>query len=432
MERYNFQQAPNFEAGLLRLADLLVFRTFYKPPTTNNKGKTMLTDTACKNTKPSNKPKKLFDGGGLYLEITPSGGRHWKLKYRYFNKEKKLSLGAYPLISLREARERREDAKKLLDKKIDPSLVKKELDRNILEESTNTFEAIALEWHDTVNGKWSEDYAKTILKRMKTDIFPTIGKIPIKSITPPILLNALKKIEDRGVFETTKRARQYCSQIFRYAVATGKAERDISVDIIGAFRHVKVEHHAALDVKELPEFLDKLNRNEARLFSQTQTAIRLMLLTFVRTAELLEATWEEINFKDKVWVIPAERMKMRKAHIVPLSKQVLEILKSLKEANAQWQYILPSQQSPRKPMSNNTILYALYRMGYKGKTTGHGFRALAMTAIKEKLGYRHEVVDRQLAHAHRNSVDAAYDRAQFLDERTIMMQDWANYIDSLR
>ena len=181
-----------------------------------------------------------------------------------------------------------------------------------------------------------------------------------------------------------------------------------------------------------PEFLDKLNRNEARLFPQTRIAIELMLLTFVRTAELLEAKWAEFDMKGKTWVIPSERMKMRKAHIVPLSKQVLKLLENLKAANGKYEFILPSQTAPRKPMSNNTILYALYRMGYKGKTTGHGFRALAMTAIKEKLGYRHEVVDRQLAHAHRNSVDAAYDRAQFLDDRKKMMQDWADYIDNLK
>jgi integrase len=391
-----------------------------------------LTDALCKNIKTDGKPQKLFDGGGLYLEVTKSGGKHWKLKYRFGNKEKKLGLGAYPLIPLKEAREKREDAKKMLDKNIDPSLVKLESKNKAFTDTSNTFEAIAVEWHDNVKGKWSADYADTILKRMKADIFPSLGRIPIRNITPPILLNALRRIENRGVFETTKRARQYCSQIFRYAVATGRADRDVSVDIIGAFKHVRTEHYAALDAKDLPEFLHKLHTNEARLYSQTKMAIELMLLTFVRTNELLEATWEEIDFKDRVWTIPAERMKMRKAHIVPLSDRVLEILIELYSANNQWKYVLPGQVSPRKPMSNNTILYALYRMGYKGKTTGHGFRALAMTTIKEKLGYRHEVVDRQLAHAHRNSVDAAYDRAQFLDERKVMMQEWANYIDGLK
>jgi integrase len=391
-----------------------------------------LTDTICKKTKPSNKIKKLFDGEGLYLEITPTGGKYWKLKYRFLEKERKLALGDYPLISLKDAREKRNEARKLLDKGIDPSFAKQEAKRQSLLDATNTFEAIAKEWHDTVKGKWSENHASTILSRMEMHIFPRIGHLSMKAITPPILLNALRQVENGGVYETTKRLRQYCGQVFRYAVATGRAERDVSVDIIGAFMHVKVKHHAALDIKELPEFLDKLNRNDARLFLQTRMAIELMLLTFVRTSELLEAKWEEFALDKKVWVIPAERMKMRKSHIVPLSKQVLQILHRLKAMNEQWQYILPSPTVPRKPMSENTVLYALYRMGYKGKATGHGFRALAMTAIKENLGYRHEVVDRQLAHAHRNSVDAAYDRAQFLEDRKKMMQEWADYIDTVR
>lgn len=391
-----------------------------------------LTDIRLKSIKTNSKTQKLFDGEGLYIEVSPKGSKLWRLKYRYAGKEKLLSLGSYPLISLKEAREKRDNARKLLDQNIDPSIAKKEAKQKAFKESSETFEDIAIEWHDYMKDRWSEGYSRTILKRIKADILPALGKLPIKLITPVILLNALKKIESRGVFETTKRARQYCSQIFRYAVATGRAERDVSVDIIGAFKHARVQHHATIEIEELPDFLHKLHTNQARLFPQTRLAIELMLLTFVRTNELLEATWEEIDFKERIWKIPAERMKMRKAHIVPLSNRTMGILIELYSMNNQWKWVLPSQTSPRKPMSNNTILYALYRMGYKGKATGHGFRALAMTAIKEKLGYRHEVVDRQLAHAHRNSVDAAYDRAQFLDEREIMMQDWADYISKLR
>ena len=214
-------------------------------------------------------------------------------------------------------------------------------------------------------------------------------------------------------------------------MANGWVERDVSVDIIGAFKQVRVKHYSALDSNDLPEFLKKLERNEARLFPQTRIAIELMLHTFVRTNELLEAKWHEFDMEGKTWLIPAERMKMRKAHLVPLSIQVLKFLNDLKSQNTNSEYILTSLHSSKIPMSNNTILYALYRMGYKGKTTGHGFRALAMTTIKEKLGYRHEVIDRQLAHAHRNSVDAAYDRAQFLNERKKMMQEWSDFIYSL-
>ncbi|MBK9505567.1 MAG: tyrosine-type recombinase/integrase [Bacteroidetes bacterium] len=276
-----------------------------------------------------------------------------------------------------------------------------------------TFEKVAREWHDVFKGKWSKDYGEVILKRIEADLLPCLGNLPIRDIKAIILLNALRKIENRGVYETTKRARQYCSQILRYAVANGWVERDVSVDIIGAFKQVRVKHYSALDSNDLPEFLKKLERNEARLFPQTRIAIELMLHTFVRTNELLEAKWHEFDMEGKTWLIPAERMKMRKAHLVPLSIQVLKFLNDLKSQNTNSEYILTSLHSSKIPMSNNTILYALYRMGYKGKTTGHGFRALAMTTIKEKLGYRHEVIDRQLAHAHRNSVDAAYDRPNF-------------------
>ena len=390
-----------------------------------------LTDRLLSSIKTNEKPCTIYDGGGLYIEITKSGSKLWRFKYRYAGKEKRLALGSYHQVSLKEAREKRGVSKKLLENDKYPSLNRIEKRYTAYNESQTTFEAIALEWHENMKERWSEGYSNTILKRMKTDIFPTLGRLPIKSITPVILLNALRKIEARGLFETTKRARQYCSQIFRYAVATGRADRDITVDIIGAFKAARTKHYAAIDVKELPDFIHKLYTNQARLFLRTKLAIELMLLTFVRTNELLEATWEEIDFKNKVWVIPEERMKMGKPHIVPLSDRVMEILIELYSANHEWKWVLSSQTSTRKPMSNNTILYALYRMGYKGKMTGHGFRALAMTVIKEQLGYRHEVVDRQLAHAHRNSVDAAYDRAQFLAERKVMMQDWADYIKKL-
>ena len=390
-----------------------------------------LTNALCKKTKPSPKLLKLFDGGGLYLEITPSGGRHWKLKYRYAGKEKKIAFGAYPLVSLSEAREKRDEAKKLLIKNIDPSFAKQEAKRQTLIDNVITFELIAKEWHEDTKELRSEGYAKTIMTRLEMHVFPHIGKLPIKSITPAILLKALKEIESGGIYETAKRSKQYAGQIFRHAVATGRAERDITVDIAGALKRKKVKHHAAIDTKELPEFLQKLQGNEMRLFIQTRMAIELMLLTFVRTSELLKAKWNEFDLKNRTWIIPSDRMKMGNDHIVPLSNQVLQILERLQKTNEQWEYILPSPIAPRKSVSENTILYALYRMGYKGEMTGHGFRALAMTTIKERLGYRHEVVDRQLAHA-RKGVDAAYDRAEFLGERKIMMQDWADYIDSLR
>lgn len=289
-----------------------------------------LTDSACKKAKIHSKTQKLFDGAGLYLEITPQGGKLWRLKYRYAGKEKRIALGAYPLISLKQAREKRDEAKKMLDKLVDPALVRHETKYTTRTDNENTFEIIAREWHDTIKERWTEDYSACILRRMERDMFPKIGNIPIRNISPLILLNALRQIESKGIYETAKRARQYCSQVLRYGVATGRCERDVSVDITGALKRGKVRHYAALDVQELPELFHKLAKNDARLFPATRLAVELLLLTFVRTSELLEATWKEFNIQDKVWIIPAERVKMRKAHIVPLSTQVLNILAELK------------------------------------------------------------------------------------------------------
>ena len=391
-----------------------------------------LSDNRCKTSKPTTKTQKLFDGGGLYLEVKPSGGKHWKLKYRFANKEKKLAIGSYPLITLKEARERREEAKKLLEQNKDPSFEKQEARKQAIEDANITFELIAKEWHTTTKHKWSESHAKTILKRLELHLFPRIGELPIKVITPALLLKNLKDIEEQGVYETTKRLRQYASQIFKYAVVTEKTDKNPASELSGYLQTPKIKHQATIEVDEIPEFIKRLNINEARLYEQTRLAIKLMLLTFVRTSELIEAKWEEFDLDNRIWLIPAERMKMRKEHFVPISNQTFKILERLKiyQPNPN-NLILPSPITSKKPISKNTILYGLYRLGYKGKATGHGFRALAMTAIKEKLGYRHEVVDRQLAHAHRNSIDAAYDRAQFLDERTQMMQEWADYIDSI-
>lgn len=390
-----------------------------------------LTDAACRTAKPKEKPYKKADGGGLYLEIMPNGSKCWRQKYRFMGKEKRLALGVYPLVSLLQAREGRDAAKKLLAAGTDPSTAKKDGRRNAVRNAQNTFEVVAREWHTNQLGGWSKEYADNILHRLETDIFSHIGSRPIASIDAPELLEVLRKIEKRGALDLAKRIKQFCGQVFRYGIATGRCTRDAAADLKGALKMTKAEHFAALDIKELPEFLQALERNDPRLYQQTRNGVRLLMLTFVRTRELIDATWDEFDLDNAQWEIPAARMKMRKPHIVPLSKQALEILKSQKELTGQWRWVFPNQVRPIKPMSNNTILFAIGRLGYKGKMTGHGFRALAMSTIKEKLGYRHEVVDRQLAHAHRNSVDAAYDRAKFLDERKEMMQEWADYLDAL-
>lgn len=391
-----------------------------------------LTDRACKNAKPTEKPRRIYDGNGLYLEVMPTGSKYWRLKYRFAGKEKRLAFGVYPEVSLGEARDKREKSRKLLSISVDPSLAKQEEKRQVTLNAKNTFESIAREWHSHHFDRWSINHAGTVMRRLEADLFPVLGNRPINNITAPDILNALRQVEERGAYEMARRAMQFCGQVFRYAIHTGRLDYNPAADLRGALKPVKRGHYAALEAKDLPEFLTKLNRNDARLFPLTRMAVELLMLTFVRTSELTKAKWDEFDFDDKTWVIPAERMKMRQPHIVPLSKQVVAILKQIKFITGNREWVFPGQHDPRKYMSNGTILVALGRMGYRGRATGHGFRALAMSTIKEKLGYRHEVVDRQLAHAHRNSVDAAYDRAKFLDERRKMMQQWADYIDRLK
>jgi integrase len=393
-----------------------------------------LTNTACTNAKPESKKYRLYDSGGLYLEVMPSGSKYWRLKYYYLKKERLLALGVYPIVTLAEARDGRDKAKKLLVAGIDPSEAKKQDKRQAVINSENTFEVVAREWHQNQLEKWTEKHAANVLHLLEVNIFTYIGSRPIADIDAPELLEILRKIEKRGALYVSGRIKQICGQVFRYGIATGRGKRDHAADLKGALKVAKVKHFAALDIKEMPEFFSALERNDARLFGRTRRAIKLLMLTFVRTSELINATWDEFDLDNARWEIPAERMKMGNPHIVPLSKQAISLLKEQKAEtnhfkNCDW--VFPSQLRPLDPMSNNTILFAIGRLGFKGRMTGHGFRALAMSTIKEKLGYRHEVVDRQLAHAPGNKVDRAYDRAKFLDERKKMMQDWAHYLDEV-
>jgi integrase len=389
-----------------------------------------LTEIKCRTFKPTGKPCKLTDAHGLYLHVMPNGKKYWRLKYRYSGKEKVLALGVYPEVSLAEAREKRQKARKLLESGADPSFAKQDEKRVAAQNAGNTFEMVAREWHERQKARWTLRHARDILHRLEMDVFPDLGKRPIADITAPHVLDVLRQIEKRGAHEIAKRAMQTSGQVFRYAIVTGRAERNPAADLKGALEPVKHGHFAALGADELPAFLQVLAKNDARLYVQTRFAIQLMMLTFVRTSELIGVRWTEFDLENSQWVIPAERMKMRKPHIVPLSKQAVAILEELKKLTGQWEWVFPNKPRPRKHMSNNTILVALKRLGYKGRMTGHGFRALAMSTIKEKLGYRHEVVDRQLAHAPRNKIDAAYDRAAFLDDRRKMMQEWADYLDA--
>ncbi|MEZ0261405.1 MAG: tyrosine-type recombinase/integrase [Alphaproteobacteria bacterium] len=393
-----------------------------------------LTELECKNAQPGSKRYRLADTGGLYMEIWPNGSRYWRFKYRYLGKEKLLALGVYPLITLREAREARDIAKKKVFSGVDPSAAKKREKQLAILNSENTFEAVAREWHSQQKERWSEVHSRNVLNLLELNIFPHLGSRPIADLTAPELLSVLRKVEKRGAAYLSNRIKQICGQVLRYGIATGRGLRDHAADIKGALKATKVEHFAALDIREMPEFLAALDKNSARLYERTRRAIRLLMLTFVRTTELIEAKWEEFDLENAVWEIPAERMKMSKPHIVPLSRQAIALLKEQQAETAIFKncpWVFPSQIKPLNPMSNNTVLFAIGRLGYKGRMTGHGFRALAMTTIKEKLGYRHEVVDRQLAHAPASKVDRAYDRAKFLDDRKKMMEEWADYLDAI-
>jgi integrase len=397
-------------------------------------GKMKLTDKAVKNAKPQEKPYKLFDGGGLYLEVTPGGSKLWRLKYHYIGKEKRISLGHYPLVTLLEARDKRDEAKKLLLKDIDPSTAKQDNRREIIRNAANTFEAIAREWHEMKkDGGWSVPHSANVLRRLEMDLFPYIGNRPISSIDAPEVLDTLRKIEARGALDIAARVRSLCGQIFKYGIQTGKCGRNPVPDLAGALKTRKAGHFAAIDTKEIPELLHTLERNDQRLYPGTRRVIMLNLLTFVRPGELRGAKWDEIDFEDKMWLIPAERMKMRRDHLVPLSKQAIALLQEQREEhkhlNTPW--VFPSPIRPRDPMSDGTTLMAIKRMGFKGRMTAHGFRALARTTIREQLDYDPDVIEAQLAHKAAGPLGEAYNRAQHLTKRKRMMQEWADYIDTL-
>lgn len=392
----------------------------------------MLTNTAVTKLKPKEKLYRVFDGRGLYLEVMPNGSKYWRLKYRILGKERRMALGVFPDVGLADARERRDAARKLVAAGVDPAAARKEDRRAAIINASNTFEVVAREWHEKQEEKWTPKHATNVMRRLEVDVFPFIGSRPIADIEPPDLLNdVLRRIEKREALDVAMRIKQICGQIFRYGIATGKCKREPSADLKGALKTGKTKHFAALDIKEMPEFLRALEKNDARLFARTRRAIRLLMLTFTRTTELIHASKDEFDLDNAMWEIPPERMKMGNPHLVPLSRQAIAIIKEQLEETGHMNtpFLFPGQIRLTDPMSNNTILFAIGRMGYKGRMTGHGFRALAMSNIKEKLGYRHEVVDRQLAHAHRSKVDRAYDRAQFIDERITMMQRWSDYLD---
>ena len=387
-----------------------------------------LTDITARSAKPKEKRYKLSDAKGLFLLVQPNGGRYWQMKYRFDGKEKILSFGVYPEVSLKEARDKRDDARKQIKDGVDPSAEKKLAKLTRMVDAENSFEAVAREWHDKQKARYTPKHYKTVLRRLENDVFPLLGSRPIGQIKAPELLVTIQKIEKRGAIDLAHRAMQTAGQIFRYAIATGRAERDISTDLRGALTVRKKVNHANLKEDDLPEFLQRLNQYHGE--PRTKIALQMLVLTFVRTGELRGMRWEEINFDTAEWHIPAERMKMREKHIVPLSKQVIELLNQIRRLHNNPDFVFPSHINPNKPISENTLIYAIYRMGYHSKATAHGFRATASTILNEK-NFRADVIEKQLAHGERNKVRASYNHAQYLPERKDMMQWWADYLDKL-
>jgi integrase len=389
-----------------------------------------LNDLIIRNAKPLAKAYKLSDEKGLFLLVHPNGSRYWRFKYYFGGKEKLLALGVYPEVKLIEARERRDQARKLLDNHIDPSAAKKLSKQTIFLAAENSFQAIACEWHLKFLATWTEDHAKRIITRLENDIFPWLGKRPINEITAPELLSALRRVEKRGAIDTAHRIMQNCGQIFRYGIATGRAQRDVAADLRGALSPVKKSHLPTItDPKEIGHLLRAINGYRGHFI--TKCALRLAPLVFVRPGELRQAEWSEFNFETKEWRIPAGKMKMREMHIVPLSTQVIAILEELKPLTGEGRYLFPGIRYPTRPMSDNTVNCALRRMGYTNdEMTGHGFRSMASTLLNEQ-GWNRDAIERQLAHGERNHIRAAYNYAEYLPERRKMMQHWADYLTQL-
>lgn len=388
-----------------------------------------LTNAAVQAAKPREKAYKLADGQGMYLHVAPSGAKYWRLKYRVDGKERVHAIGVYPTVSLLAARKARDAIKDQIRAGLDPSHEKRRVKLETSVRRTNSFEAIAREWHDAKCQTWKPSYADGVIALMEKELFPALGARPIAEITAPELLGVLRKIEARGAFEMSKKSMQLAGQVFRFGVATGRCERDPTPDLKGALKTRKAKHMARVTEAELPELMRKIAAYDGEF--QTRLALQFLALTFVRTGEMRFAEWSEIDEAKAEWRIPAGRMKMPSPHIVPLSTQALEVIRQLRELNGRWKWVFPSQSNTQKPISENTVLFALYRMGYHSRMTGHGFRGLASTILNEN-GFESDWIERQLAHSERNDVRAAYNHAQYLSERRRMMQWWGDYLAETR
>jgi len=389
-----------------------------------------LNDVAVRKAKPDTKSYKMSDGGGMYLEVMPNGSKYWRLKYRFGGKEKRLALGVYPDVPLILARERREKARKLLAQEIDPGEVKQQSKRSNRENAENSFEAVAREWFTRHRHTWAASHADKIINRLENDVFPWIGSKPIADIKPPELLAVIRRTESRGALDTAHRVKQNCGQVFRYAVATGRAERDPSQDLRGAIPSAKKNHFASItDPVQVGELLRAIQAFRGTFV--VQSALGLAPLLFVRPGELRRAEWKDFDFDKAEWRYFVTKTKTE--HSVPLAAQAVAMLRDLYALTGHGRYVFPGRD-PQKPMSDAAVNAALRRMGYDTKTeiTGHGFRAMARTILAEELHQEPEVIEHQLAHKVPDTLGTAYNRTKFLKERREMMQLWADYLDKLK
>lgn len=391
-----------------------------------------LSDVTCRNAKAGEKPAKISDGGGLHLLVQPSGGKLWRLAYRYGGKQKTLALGSYPTVSLLEARRRRDRAKEQLASGIDPSEAKKHQKRSAGIAAANHFEGVAREWFTARRPSWVPGYSARLMRRLEADVFPLIGSKSINSIEPPELLAMVRTVEQRGAVELARRLLQVAGQIFRFAIATGRAQRDPTQDLRGALQSSgPKKHRAALKAPDLPDFARALEAYRGD--RSTALGLKLVLHTFVRSTEARFATWSEFENMHgpmPLWRIPAERMKARTEHLVPLSPQVVDLLRELRELGRGSDHLFPSG-GRRGVISENTWIYAIYRLGYHSRLTVHGLRGTASTILNEH-GFNRDWIERQVAHTERNDVRAAYNSAEWLAGRQSMMRWWSDYLSALR
>lgn len=387
-----------------------------------------LTDLAARRAKPKDKDYKLAVERGMYLHVKANGAKYWRMKYRFGGKEKTLSFGVYPEVTLAEAMNRLDTARRKLREDTDPGLEKKKAKLKRKIESDTTFESIAREWIEMKSRKWASRHTERVTRSLELDIFPGIGNIPIDQIDSVLLRSVIDPIQIRGALDIASRVRQRCGSVFRYGMATGVCTTDPADPLKVVMETPTRKHFPALTAEEMPEFLSKIKAYNCNV--QTRLSIRFLMLTFVRTIELIGGRWDEIDFEQSIWNIPTERMKEKRDHFVPLSTQSINCLQQLQAITGKAELLFPKRGTTREPMSNSTILRVIDRIGYKGKMTGHGFRSVASTTLNESGLFDFDAIERQLSHEDRDDVRAAYNRAKYMDERRKIMQWWADKIDS--